>query len=94
MTEITTKKPVIGITMGDAAGIGPEIVRAALASGRLSAEAEYSVIGPSLDCFLGQPTPHTARAASQALEEAVQLALRGEIAIHRNQVLHPARLAR
>ena len=27
----------IGITLGDPAGIGPEIVRAALASGRLAA---------------------------------------------------------
>jgi 4-hydroxythreonine-4-phosphate dehydrogenase len=69
----------IGITRGDSAGIGPEIVRAALASGRLPAEAEYSVIGPALDCSLGEPTPETARAAFQALEEGVQLALRGEI---------------
>lgn len=69
----------IGITRGDSAGIGPEIVRAALASGRLPADAEYSVIGPALDCSLGEPTPETARAAFQALEEGVQLALRGEI---------------
>jgi 4-hydroxythreonine-4-phosphate dehydrogenase len=69
----------IGITRGDSAGIGPEIVRAALASGRLSADADYSTIGPALDCSLGEPTPETARAALQALEEGVQLALRGEI---------------
>jgi 4-hydroxythreonine-4-phosphate dehydrogenase len=69
----------IGITLGDPAGIGPEIVRAALASGRLPPDAEYSIIGPSLNCSLGQPTPETARAALDALEKAVQLARRGEI---------------
>jgi 4-hydroxythreonine-4-phosphate dehydrogenase len=64
----------VGITLGDQAGIGPEVVRAALASGRLPVEAEYSVIGPALDCPLGQPTLKTARAAWDALEEAVVLA--------------------
>jgi 4-hydroxythreonine-4-phosphate dehydrogenase len=69
----------VGITLGDQAGIGPEIVRAALASGRLPADAQYSVIGPAIDCSLGQPTPETARAAWDALEEAVKLALLGEL---------------
>src|SRR2546430_3136521 len=69
----------VGITLGDQAGIGPEIVRAALASGRLPADADYSVIGPTIDCSLGQPTAETARAAFVALEEAVGLALRGEL---------------
>ena len=69
----------VGITLGDQAGIGPEIVRAALASGRLPADAEYSVIGPAIDCSLGQPTVETARAAWDALEEAARLALRGEL---------------
>jgi 4-hydroxythreonine-4-phosphate dehydrogenase len=69
----------VGITLGDQAGIGPEIVRAALASGRLPADAQYSVIGPAIDCSLGQPTEETARAARDALEEAAKLALRGEL---------------
>jgi len=69
----------IGITLGDPAGIGPEIVRAALASGQLPVDAEYSVIGPALDCSLGEPTQESAQAALQALEEGVRLALRGEI---------------
>jgi 4-hydroxythreonine-4-phosphate dehydrogenase len=68
----------VGITLGDQAGIGPEIVRAALASGRLPADAEYSVIGPTTDCSLGQPTAKTAQAAFDALEEAAQLALDGK----------------
>jgi 4-hydroxythreonine-4-phosphate dehydrogenase len=69
----------VGITLGDQAGIGPEIVRAALASGRLPAEAQYSIIGPAINCSLGQPTAETARAAWDALEEAAGLAARGEL---------------
>jgi 4-hydroxythreonine-4-phosphate dehydrogenase len=82
----------IGITLGDPAGIGPEIVRAALASGRLPDEADYSVIGPSLDCSLGQPTSDTARAALQALEEGARLALRGEIDAIVTGPIHKARM--
>ena len=38
------KKPVIGITLGDVAGIGPEVVRKALRSGRLPAAFQYEII--------------------------------------------------
>src|SRR6195256_5419663 len=69
----------VGITLGDQAGIGPEIVRSALASGRLPADAQYSVIGSAINCSLGQPSPETARAAMDSLEEAASLALRGEL---------------
>lgn len=82
----------IGITLGDPAGIGPEIVRAALASGRLPTDAEYSVIGPSLEASSGQPTPETARAALKALEEGAQLALRGEIDGIVTGPIHKARM--
>jgi 4-hydroxythreonine-4-phosphate dehydrogenase len=69
----------VGITLGDQAGIGPEIVRGALASGQLPEDADYSVIGQTIDCSLGQPTARTAQAAFDALEEATGLALRGEL---------------
>jgi 4-hydroxythreonine-4-phosphate dehydrogenase len=82
----------IGITLGDPAGIGPEIVQAALASGRLPPDAEYSIIGPPIDCSLGQPTAETARAALDALEEGVQLALRGEIDAVVTGPIHKARM--
>lgn len=39
------KKPRIGITMGDAAGVGPEIIVKAIASGQFSDSAELIVIG-------------------------------------------------
>jgi 4-hydroxythreonine-4-phosphate dehydrogenase len=82
----------VGITLGDQAGIGPEIVRAALASVRLPSEAEYSIIGSAVDCSLGQPSAETARAAAQALEEAAQLALRPEIDAVVTGPIHKARM--
>jgi len=68
----------IGITLGDPAGIGPEIVRAALAGGKLP-EADYRLIGETAAHSLGKPTPESAHAARAALEEAVRLALVREI---------------
>jgi 4-hydroxythreonine-4-phosphate dehydrogenase len=82
----------IGITLGDPAGIGPEIVRAALAQGRLPTNVEYSVIGPSPDCSPGNPTPETARAALNALEEGAKLALRGAIDAIVTGPIHKARM--
>lgn len=82
----------VGITLGDQAGIGPEIVRAALASGRLPADANYSVIGPAINCSLGQPTEETARAAWDALEEAARLGLCGELDAVVTAPIHKARM--
>ena len=69
----------VGITLGDPAGIGPEIIRAALDSKDLPSKAEYQIIGRDFDGVAGQPSPDTARAAAAALEEAVTLARRGEL---------------
>ena len=69
----------IGITLGDCAGIGPEVVEAALESERLPKAAKYKVIGKYPECSLGKPTLETARAAATALEEAVTVAQRGEL---------------
>lgn len=82
----------IGITLGDPAGIGPEIVQAALDSRRLSTAAEYSIIEKPVDCSLGQPTPETARAALAALEESFALAARGEIQAVVTGPVHKARM--
>jgi len=71
---------VIGITLGDAAGIGPEVVEAALGSGKLDADYEYRVIGERGETRAGVPTPASARAAIAALEEAARLGNTGEIA--------------
>ncbi len=82
----------IGITLGDPAGIGPEVVRAALASGRLPEDAEFRIVGTYADCSPGQPTSETAHAAFDALEEAVELARRGEIDAVVTGPVHKARM--
>lgn len=73
-------KPVIGITLGDAAGIGPEVTLAALASGKLSEDFTYRQIGTCREAVPGQPDEATARAAIAALEESVELLKTGQIA--------------
>ena len=82
----------IGITLGDCAGIGPEIVQAALESKTLPVSAEYRVIGKYPECEPGKPSPETARAAAAALEEAATLALRGELAAVVTGPVHKARM--
>lgn len=82
----------IGITPGDPAGIGPEIIEAALQSGRLSPKADYSVISKPVPVSLGQPTAQTARAAFDALEEAASLALNGAIQAVVTGPIHKARM--
>jgi 4-hydroxy-L-threonine phosphate dehydrogenase PdxA len=83
----------IGITLGDCAGIGPEIVEAALKSGRLPDSTEYKVVGKYPSCTPGKPTTETARAAAGALEEAVTLARRGELDAIVTGPVHKARMA-
>lgn len=75
MTSLGT----IAITLGDPAGIGPEIVRAALDSGSLDPRFNYRVLGSAEGATPGHPTPATARAAIDALEESARLAVAGEI---------------
>ncbi len=62
----------IGITLGDVAGIGPEIVAKALASRKLDKRFDYEVIG----------NPHTKRRADAAdwVVEGAKRCLTGELA--------------
>jgi 4-hydroxythreonine-4-phosphate dehydrogenase len=85
-------KPRIGITLGDCAGIGPEIVDLALKSGRVPDSAEYVILGRRPKCKPGEPTIETARAAAAALEEAVTLARQGEIDAIVTGPVHKARM--
>ncbi len=88
----STAKSRIGITLGDCAGIGPEIVELALKSDRLVESAEYKIIGKYPECSSGGPTTETARAAAAALEEAVTLARRGELDAIVTGPVHKARM--
>ncbi len=87
---------VIGITLGDPAGVGPEVIRAALASGRLDGRFEYRLIDGGVDFAAtpylpGHPTAVSARAAIAALEEAAALALSGAIDAVVTGPIHKAR---
>jgi 4-hydroxythreonine-4-phosphate dehydrogenase len=85
-------RPRIGITLGDCAGIGPEIVEVALKSGRLTRAADYQIVGDYPLCSLGKPTPDTARAAAAALEQAVAMAKAGELDAVVTAPIHKARM--
>lgn len=65
----------IAITLGDPAGIGPEVVRKALASGKLPPGHEFILVGDEAAGTPGQPDRRSAQAAYDALlEAAAQLA--------------------
>lgn len=74
---MSTQRPVIGYTLGDQAGIGPEIIAKALE--RVPADAEYRLIGSRIDVVPGQPTEATARAALEHLELAAEALRTGSI---------------
>ena len=70
----------IGITLGDQAGIGPEIVDAALERLELPDGVQVRVLGKRLSgVVLGEPSIETAQAALDDLESAVALMKSGEI---------------
>jgi 4-hydroxythreonine-4-phosphate dehydrogenase len=83
----------IGITLGDPAGIGPEIVRSALESGNLANDIDYKVIGQVGPVVVGAPSPDSARGALAAMEEAALLANSGEIDAVVTGPSHKARMA-
>lgn len=75
---MSLESPVIGYTLGDQAGIGPEIMRKALP--QLPAGASYRLIGRELPNITpGQPTEDTARAALEHLELAAAALNEGRI---------------
>jgi 4-hydroxythreonine-4-phosphate dehydrogenase len=82
----------IGITLGDCAGVGPEIVDLALKSKKIPDSAEYAVIGRQPNCKPGEPAIETARAAAAALEEAVTRARRDELQAVVTGPIHKARM--
>jgi 4-hydroxythreonine-4-phosphate dehydrogenase len=64
--------PRIIITLGDPAGIGPEVIDQALATLEIPAGFEISVIGDRSAGTLGKPDARSAAAALAALDEAVR----------------------
>lgn len=72
-------KPIIGYTLGDQSGIGPEVISAALASGELPQEAEYRLIGNKVNVPIGIPNTDSAKYAFDHLEQAAQFLKEGII---------------
>ena len=75
--RIHPPKRVIGITIGDPAGIGPELVR--YVSRILSRKTPLRLIGKTNGIRPGKASLKGARQARQALEESVRLLRAGEI---------------
>lgn len=63
--------PRILITLGDPAGIGPEVVDKAMASGKFPTHCQFELIGDRSAGTPGKPDQRSAAAALAALEEAV-----------------------
>jgi len=83
----------IGITLGDPAGVGPEIIRTALVSEKLPPDVDFTVIGDVGNTVAGIPTADSARIALAAMEEAIILANSGEIDAIVTGPIHKARMA-
>lgn len=61
------------ITLGDPAGIGPEVIDMALASGMLPTGHDYEVLGDRAAGTPGKPDARSAAAALAALDNAVDI---------------------
>jgi 4-hydroxythreonine-4-phosphate dehydrogenase len=74
--------PHIAITVGDPAGIGPEITEKAVADPRVTAVCDPVVYGPPAGAVFatGVPTAETGRAAHAAIVRAVSDAQAGRVA--------------
>ena len=83
----------IGVTVGDPAGVGPEIIRIALESEKLRPDVDFKVIGDVGNTVAGRPTADSARIAIAAMEEAVALANSGQIDAIVTGPIHKARMA-
>ena len=86
MTAVTgRRKPAVGITVGDPAGIGPEIAVKAAADARVTDACEPILYGPHTEDALrsfrpGELSAAAGRAAYDAIVAAVQDAQAGRIA--------------
>lgn len=82
--RVAQQYPAIGLTAGDLAGVGPEIVAAAVqyfeAHPELLCGCKLEIIGGATPRHPGRPHREASQAAIASLEEAVQRCLTGEIA--------------
>lgn len=72
-------KRIIGYTLGDQSGIGPEVITKALASQQLNQDVAYKLIGHRVDVPIGIPNEVSARYAYEHLLLATKALKSGEI---------------
>lgn len=72
------RRPVIGYTLGDQAGIGPEMIDRALRE-LSDVPADFVCLGKRIACTPGQPTPETAKEAWEHLKNAAAAMQSGEV---------------
>jgi len=72
-------RPVLGLTTGDPAGVGPELITRCLVDADLPDGVDFRLIGREKGHTPGHPTPESARAAWDALEEAARFLQDGTI---------------
>jgi 4-hydroxythreonine-4-phosphate dehydrogenase len=65
-------RPVLGLTTGDPAGVGPELITRCLADAGLPQGVDFRLVGRGAGHPPGHPTAASARAAWDALEEAAR----------------------
>ncbi|HSI83993.1 MAG: PdxA family protein [Candidatus Methylacidiphilales bacterium] len=83
MKSVTRKEPpLIGITIGDPGGVGPEVIASALKHSRLPQGFRYEIIGAEAarDIPPGTSTAQTGQIAYAALKEAASRLKTGELA--------------
>lgn len=74
-------QPTIAITLGDPAGIGPEVIRKTLADPQLPQNFHFEILGESTAALApGKSTRASAQLAIDALEKAVRSCLKGRFA--------------
>src|SRR5277367_6709077 len=88
--------PIIAITLGDPAGIGPEVVEKTLRDSRLPKGFRFEVLGMKSGKRIqsGKLTQTSARSALKALEEAAQGCLDGRFAAMVTGPVHKESLSR
>ena len=74
---VSRNRPVVGLTMGDPAGIGPEIFHQVIRL--LGKKFRLHPIGFTQDVLPGKPSSLGARQVCWALEQSVRLLKTGEI---------------
>jgi len=72
------KTPTLAITIGDPAGIGPEIVRKALLSKDVPCDFNYIIFGDRSGVRLGRPSRASAQKGLDALQQATEFCLEGK----------------